>query len=33
MEKKVFDVKATMLEQDDVKELVEEAVEKVMEFA
>jgi hypothetical protein len=33
MEKKVFDVKATMLEQDDVKELVEEAVEKVMEFS
>jgi hypothetical protein len=33
MEKKVFDVKATKLEQDDVKELVEEAVEKVMEFA
>jgi hypothetical protein len=32
MEKKVFDVKATRLEQDDVKELVEEAVEKVMEF-
>lgn len=30
--KKVFDVKATRLE-DDVKELVEEAVEKVMEFA
>jgi len=33
MEKKMFDVKATRLEQDDVKELVEEAVEKVMEFA
>jgi hypothetical protein len=32
-EKKVFDVKVTRLEQDDVKELVEEAVEKVMEFA
>jgi len=32
-ERKVFDVKATRLEQDDVKELVEEAVEKVMEFA
>lgn len=33
MEKRVFDVEATRLEQDDVKELVEEAVEKVMEFA
>jgi len=31
--KKVFNVKATRLEQGDVKELVEEAVEKVMEFA
>jgi hypothetical protein len=31
--KRVFNVKSTMLEQDDVKELVEEAVEKVMEFA
>ena len=31
--RKVFNVKATRLEQDDVKELVEEAVEKVMEFA
>jgi hypothetical protein len=33
MQRKVFHVKATRLEQDDVKELVEEAVEKVMEFA
>jgi len=33
MRKKVFDVKATKLDQDDVKELVEEAVGKVMEFA
>ncbi len=33
MGRKVFDVKATRLEQNDVKELVEEAVEKVMEFA
>jgi hypothetical protein len=33
MGKKMFDVKATRLEQGDVKELVEEAVEKVMEFA
>lgn len=33
MKKKVFDVKASRLEQDDVKELVEEAVEKVIEFA
>jgi len=33
MEKKIFDVKATKLEQDDVKELIEEAVEKVTEFA
>lgn len=32
MEKKMFDVKATRLERDEVKELVEEAVEKVMEF-
>jgi len=33
MGEKIFDVKATRLEQGDVKELVEEAVEKVMEFA
>jgi hypothetical protein len=31
--KKIFNVKATGLKQEDVKELVEEAVEKVMEFA
>lgn len=31
--KKVFDVRATRLEQEDVRDLVEEAVEKVMEFA
>jgi len=31
--KKIFDVRITELEQGDVKELVEEAVEKVMEFA
>ncbi|MFQ5711904.1 MAG: hypothetical protein ACE5GD_09030 [Candidatus Geothermarchaeales archaeon] len=31
--KKVFDVRAASLEQEDVKELVEEAVERVMEFA
>jgi hypothetical protein len=30
---KIFDVKTTSLEQDDVRELVDEAVEKVMEFA
>jgi hypothetical protein len=33
MERKMFDVRATRLERDDVRELVEEAVEKVMEFA
>lgn len=31
--KRVFKVRATDLNQDDVKELIEEAVEKVMEFA
>ncbi|MGQ9719687.1 MAG: hypothetical protein ACUVWK_07630 [Nitrososphaerales archaeon] len=31
--KRIFGVKAAGLEQEDVKELVEEAVEKVMEFA
>jgi len=31
--KKVFNVRVSELENDDVKELVEEAVEKVMEFA
>ncbi|MEM2111376.1 MAG: hypothetical protein QXX08_05810 [Candidatus Bathyarchaeia archaeon] len=30
---KIFSVKATRLEQEDVKEFVEEAVKKVMEFA
>jgi len=33
MERKMFNVRATRLERDDVRELVEEAVEKVMEFA
>lgn len=33
MGKKVFDVRATRLEQEDIKELIEEAVEKVIEFA
>lgn len=33
LEKKVFDVKTTQSTRDDIKELVEEAVEKVMEFA
>jgi len=33
MEKKVFDVKATKLDHNDIKELVEEAVDRVMEFS
>lgn len=33
MDKKIFDVKSTGLRRGDVKELVEEAVEKVVEFA
>jgi len=33
LEKRLFNVKATRLEKEDVKELIEEAVEKVMEFA
>ncbi|MBS7611244.1 hypothetical protein KEJ27_03395 [Candidatus Bathyarchaeota archaeon] len=31
--KKIFNVKATRLEQDDVRELVEEVVDKVIKFA
>ncbi|MBS7611778.1 hypothetical protein KEJ27_06180 [Candidatus Bathyarchaeota archaeon] len=33
LERKMFDVKTTRLEQDDVRELVEEAVKRVIEFA
>ncbi|MBS7635156.1 hypothetical protein KEJ34_06685 [Candidatus Bathyarchaeota archaeon] len=33
LDKRMFDVKATRLNQEDVKELIEEAVDKVMEFA